>query len=890
MNTTFKLVLLGSTLALAVGPASAQEYDLCAGPTTKEDLPDGSSVAMWGYATGGAIGGVCENVPTIPGPPLPVPPGDSTLTINLTNTLPEPTSIVIPGLPMPSGGPFWDDNSSGSRCANMTDFPDNCTALELAKRVRSFGAEVASGAEGSYAFTVGRPGSFIYHSGTHPQKQVYMGLYGPVTQDAVAAAPPALAEAYPGVPYAQEILLFYSEIDPDLNASIDELYNPTGTVDPYTTSIDYHPQWFLVNGEPYSTDCSDVQPPINGEDDLSGYPCLSMVQTPDIAAGAAKTPTLLRFFSAAGKTHVPTLQGMHMSIHAEDANLYGWEDTAAATSGNAPLEQYSLMLPPLKTKDAIIEPQLEGRYALYDGNGYMTNPTDPSDFQHQDTVGGMLRFLSVGADGNAPPVGVMDEATVVETGTVTIDVLANDSDPEGQPLTIDAHSAATAGTVTCTTGVVGGTCEYTAGAGSGAPTFTYTVSDGVNTTTGVPVTVTVLANVAPTANDDSATTDTATPVVVNVLDNDVGQIGETLAIGSFDATSANNAAVSCDTVTGDCTYTPDGVFTGDDTFTYTATDGTLLSAAATVTITVNAVAGNAAPVANDDAYNVIEDGILSVAAGQGVLANDTDDDGDPLTATLVSGPANAAGFNLQATGAFFYQPNPNFNGEDTFTYMANDGTANSNVATVTITVDTGNDIPTANSDEFFLKSMYALGEVTTVPAPGVLANDTDVDGDTLTAVLDTDVGGPAVLGINPPDDGGFTYTTGDPENATVGTVDTFTYFANDGSVNSTAPATVDLVRKLSVSQAVCEFSPQAGGRCDWVIEGNKLDAATARIQAYIAGTGTLIGQTPPNVGAGPWTLTVNNSQVVLETGDTIDVRVLGDSDAEILAFPIVQAP
>ncbi|MGD8931462.1 MAG: Ig-like domain-containing protein, partial [Chromatiales bacterium] len=437
MNKTIKLALLGSALALTAGPASAEIYNLCAGATTI-DLPDGSSVPMWGYAmddNNDLSDGCGTGVVQIPGPRLTVTNDgittDGTLTINLQNNLPVPTSIVIPGLPMPAGGPTWQDNSTGARCANMTDYPDNCTAADLAKRVRSFGAEAAaSGGISSYGWTDVRPGTFIYHSGTYPQKQVYMGLAGPVTQDADTL------EAYTGVTYAQDIVLFYSDIDPAHNAAV-------AALDPDYTPIDYHASWFLVNGEPYSTDCSDGD--TDTFDDLSGYPCASMEQTPAIAAAAAKTPTLLRFLSAASETHVPTLQGMHMTIHAEDGIPYTWEDTnpLAPDSGTAPREQYSVMLPPLKTKDAIIEPQLDGTYALYDGNGYMTNPTDPNDFDHQDPVGGMLRFLTVAADGNLPPVGNPDAATVVEGNTITIDVLANDSDPEGQPLTIAAYSAAT---------------------------------------------------------------------------------------------------------------------------------------------------------------------------------------------------------------------------------------------------------------------------------------------------------------------------------------------------------------------------------------------------------------------------------------------------------------
>ena len=77
----------------------------------------------------------------------------------------------------------------------------------------------------------------------------------------------------------------------------------------------------------------------------------------------------------------------------------------------------------------------------------------------------------------------------------------------------------------------------------------------------------------------------------------------------------------------------------------------------------------------------------------GVLANDTDPAGLPLTAVLVSGPSNAAAFTLNADGTFSYTPVANYNGTDTFTYRANDGTSNSNTATVTITVNSVNDAP-----------------------------------------------------------------------------------------------------------------------------------------------------------------------------------------------------
>src|SRR5690606_29018849 len=117
------------------------------------------------------------------------------------------------------------------------------------------------------------------------------------------------------------------------------------------------------------------------------------------------------------------------------------------------------------------------------------------------------------------------------------------------------------------------------------------------------------------------------------------------------------------------------------------------------------------------------------------LENDTDPDGDPLTAVLVSGPSNGQ-LELNDDGSFTYTPDPDFVGTDSFVYQATDGTNSSNEATVTLIVNAINEAPTAEDDEFSL-------DVTPVPyAPPCppLENDTDPDGDPLTAVL---VSGPS---------------------------------------------------------------------------------------------------------------------------------------------------
>ena len=374
MNTRMKPMVVACALAAMAGQAGAQDYYLAAKAFTKT-MPDGSTVPMWGYVedTGGACYGAATRVarlncvnalpdPSVPGPRLTVPPTDLNLRVFLSNGLPEPTSIVIPSQEIPfsqtDNGPTWNDGTTGARGADLT------------KRVRSFGREaISDGGRQRYLWNnfrgtpFDRPGTFIYHSGTHPQKQVYMGLYGAATKDAATGA------AYTGVPYDNEVILFYSDIDPVINAAV-----AGGT---YQTSIDYKARWFLINGEPYQ----------------DGMVPISAGTAGPLTAGQN---VLLRFLSTSSETHVPVLQNLYGTIHAEDGIQYTWQDGSTVMAAS-PRMQYSVALPALKTKDVIVNPTTAGSYAVYDGNGYMTNPSDPEDITQSDTVGGMLRFLSVSA-------------------------------------------------------------------------------------------------------------------------------------------------------------------------------------------------------------------------------------------------------------------------------------------------------------------------------------------------------------------------------------------------------------------------------------------------------------------------------------------------------------
>jgi VCBS repeat-containing protein len=233
---------------------------------------------------------------------------------------------------------------------------------------------------------------------------------------------------------------------------------------------------------------------------------------------------------------------------------------------------------------------------------------------------------------------------------------------------------------------------------------------------------------------------------------------------------------------GSFTYTPDADFHGEDSFTFHAVadgDAEPDGGVATATITVDPV--NDAPAASDDVAGTSQDVPLTVAA-PGVLANDTDADLDALQAVLDDPPLHGA-LDLQPDGSYTYTPDAGFHGTDTFTYHAVDpDLAASGTATVTITVT--NIGPVAAPDAYPADGDPPLEEDTTldVAAPGLLGNDSDAEGDAVTAVFDSP---PAHGELTLYHDGSFAYTP-DPDFAGA---DSFTYRASDGLTES-APATV----------------------------------------------------------------------------------------------------
>jgi len=354
-------------------------------------------------------------------------------------------------------------------------------------------------------------------------------------------------------------------------------------------------------------------------------------------------------------------------------------------------------------------------------------------------------------------------------------VLGNDTDPEGDTLTVTAFTQPANGTVTIGSD---GQLLYTPNANfNGVETLNYTISDGNGGTDTATVTITVTGvNDAPDAVDNSYTTDEDTPLTINangVLGNDTDPEGDTLTVTAF--TQPAHGTVTIDT-DGKLQYTPNPKFNGVDTLNYTISDGNGGTDTATVTITVTGV--NDAPDAVDNTYTTDEDTPLTIAAN-GVLGNDTDPEGDTLTVTAFTQPTNGT-VTIGSDGKLEYTPNANFNGVDTLNYTISDGNGGTDTATVTINVTGVNDAPDA------VDNSYTTDEDTplTIAANGVLGNDTDPDGDTLTVTAFTQpTNGTVTIGS----DGKLEYTP----NANFHGVDTLNYTISDGN-GGTDTATVTI--------------------------------------------------------------------------------------------------
>lgn len=314
---------------------------------------------------------------------------------------------------------------------------------------------------------------------------------------------------------------------------------------------------------------------------------------------------------------------------------------------------------------------------------------------------------------NRPPVAVDDVASVPRNAAgQAIAVLANDSDPDGDTLSIASVSTPANGTAT----IAGNAITYVPRAGFfGADSFTYTISDGALTATAT-VRITVAAQ-APVANLDRATTRRNQPVTIEVLANDTDPAGDTLTLVAV----ANPAhGVVTFAATGRVTYTPRPGFAGSDNFTYRVRNGAGLEAEGRVEVTVAADP----PVANPDTASTA----FATPVTVNVLANDTDPAADVLTLMAVEGAANGT-VSFTVDGRVTYRPSATFFGTEVLRYRIRNSAGVEASSTLTITVLAPLP-PIAVDDEGIVPGAYDLAPVV-VP---VLANDRDPQGLALTVI------------------------------------------------------------------------------------------------------------------------------------------------------------
>jgi VCBS repeat-containing protein len=496
--------------------------------------------------------------------------------------------------------------------------------------------------------------------------------------------------------------------------------------------------------------------------------------------------------------------------------------------------------------------------------------TDVFTYTVEDGEGGTATTtLTITVNGtNDSPTAVRDIATTPEDSAVNIDVLANDSDPEGDPLSIvsvngtplyDADGNPLVDPVT------GDPIEVDVGNGTvhlddkgttdptddelvftpdenftGTVTFSYTMTDGET-----PVSANVQVNVTPVndppvAQNDNTNTPEDTPKDIDVLANDSDVDGDPLTI-----TEVNGQPVK-DPVTGDpvdipvpggtvklddggntdptddvLTFTPDTDYTGTVSFTYTIEDPSGETSTATVTINVGGV--NDEPEMSPDANSTNEDTQLNaLLASESVLANDVDDDGDTLVVSQVNGLAANVGqpidgaygtLTLNSDGTYTYKPNNTTaqaldTGEsvtEVFTYQASDGLPNVGSTTLTITVTGVNDAPVAVDNSYVTpEDITKTGNLITDDNNGALPGGVDHDVDdvpgelTLTQINGSDLVFDPVTGeakvtlplgvLTIKENGDFSFEPDDGENGT----QSFTYTIEDDD-GATSTATVNIV-------------------------------------------------------------------------------------------------
>ncbi len=500
--------------------------------------------------------------------------------------------------------------------------------------------------------------------------------------------------------------------------------------------------------------------------------------------------------------------------------------------------------------------------------------TFKDDLMARTVVAGAINVLG----DNQPPFAVNDDYSVDEGKTLDVaapGILLNDTDPENDPLTAELVTGPPNASVFALN--ADGSFTYKPRVGfAGSDVFTYRANDGTNTSNTARVLIRVKSlNKKPNAVDDAAATDEDTAIDIVVLVNDVDPEGAAVTVVSLN-TVGTLGAVSINP-DGTIHYDPTGSAVlqalpagglATDTFRYTIRDPKGGTDVAVVTVTVSGI--DDLPLAVDDAATLPED---SPATAIGVLANDTDVDGGPITIDAITQGTNGAVAITGGGTGLTYQPNADYCGADSFTYTLNGGSS----ATVNVTVTCVNDAPTANGDAQTTAEdtqlVFAASTLTTndVRGPANEAGQTL----TVTAVTSPTANGGTVslaggnITYNPPlnfiGDDTFTYTVTD-DGTTNGVADpqsangTVTVTVVCPTITVINPATTTGTANDPFSQAFTQTGDVGGG-----LTFSTASALPTGLTLFPDG---VLSGTPTQTGSFPIVVTATNSNGCSGTGAT----------------------
>ena len=433
---------------------------------------------------------------------------------------------------------------------------------------------------------------------------------------------------------------------------------------------------------------------------------------------------------------------------------------------------------------------------------------------------------------NQPPIASGDAARVNAGGSIDINVLANDSDADGDPLNLSIFRTSNNAKIGVNNN---GTPDnpqddfitYTPNPDfSGEDIFLYQIADGKGGSDVTKVEVTVKANQPPIASGDAASLNAGGSIDINVLANDSDADGDSLSLSIF-REAHNGKAVVNNNGTPDnpqddfITYTPNANYSGDDIFLYQIADGKGGSDVTKVEVTVKAV--NKLPIAIDDRATSHGDTAVKIP----VLANDSDPDGDTLILTvLTNGVGGKAEINFNGTvdkadDFITYQPHGDFWDDDSFTYQIDD--SRGGTAKATVAIDFVNKLPIAIDDS------ATTDRITRVNIK-VLANDSDPDGDPLIfKILTNGVGGKAEINFNGTVDKTDDFISYQPHGDFTGQ-DSLTYQLDDnhgGTATATVKLTVNPVTNPAIAPLFLNGTPASdtlmGAEGDDTINGDGAD-------------------------------------------------------------------